>query len=329
MATKNAKISDLIPDPHNANKGTQRGLKALDASLRQYGAGRSILLDAKGRIIAGNKTAERAADIGMDDVIIVESDGSKVIAVQRTDLDLETDGGKARALATYDNRVGELDLDWDVDALGALDGDVLQDLWTQTEIAENEIEFSTPDPKDTLPGAYRPFVDNGRSKDGVVFFSVRKWILSKKKKDMQYVKDRKYELDDTFASAASEEISRFIMLSFGRGFFTHVTTPPRSHDTEYHLGTDFAKRVASSIGAEFVYMFKAWNRIGRHPMGEHADIEMDGIADSNARFLIVDDVAVSGNTLTAAVNEMRKKYPAACGVCWIYDRIINYGTPGE
>ena len=60
---KGAKISDLIPDAANANKGTQRGLKALDTSLRQYGAGRSILIDRDGRIIAGNKTAERAADI--------------------------------------------------------------------------------------------------------------------------------------------------------------------------------------------------------------------------------------------------------------------------
>ena len=131
-----AKLSEFTTDPHNANKGTQRGLKALDTSLRQYGAGRSILVDKNGRVIAGNKTLERAEDLGMDDVIVVESDGTKLVAVKRTDLDLEADGGKARALATYDNRVGQLDLDWDVDALSAVDTDVLKDLWTVDELDE-------------------------------------------------------------------------------------------------------------------------------------------------------------------------------------------------
>jgi DNA modification methylase len=72
----------------------------------------------------------------MDDVIVVESDGTKLVAVKRTDLDLEADGGKARALATYDNRAGQLDLDWDIDALSAVDTDVLKDLWTVDELDE-------------------------------------------------------------------------------------------------------------------------------------------------------------------------------------------------
>lgn len=38
--TNNRKLSDLIPDQANANKGTERGRYALEASLRQYGAGR-------------------------------------------------------------------------------------------------------------------------------------------------------------------------------------------------------------------------------------------------------------------------------------------------
>ncbi len=36
-------ISDLQPDPDNANLGTERGLRVLDDSLRECGAGRSIL----------------------------------------------------------------------------------------------------------------------------------------------------------------------------------------------------------------------------------------------------------------------------------------------
>lgn len=106
-----ANISDLTPDPRNANKGTQRGRGMLDQSLRQYGAGRSILLDKHNRIIAGNKTTEAAADIGLNDVVIVESDGTQLVAVKRTDLDL--DDNAARELAYADNRVAQVDLDWD------------------------------------------------------------------------------------------------------------------------------------------------------------------------------------------------------------------------
>ena len=110
---KQTKLDALIPDHANANKGTERGRYALEASLRQYGAGRSILLDKNGRIIAGNKTAEVASDVGIEDVVIVQTDGKQIVAVQRTDLDIDSEAG--RGLAYADNRVGELSLDWDAD----------------------------------------------------------------------------------------------------------------------------------------------------------------------------------------------------------------------
>ena len=44
----------LTPDRHNMNRGTERGLQLLEKSLRDYGAGRSILVDKAGNVIAGN-----------------------------------------------------------------------------------------------------------------------------------------------------------------------------------------------------------------------------------------------------------------------------------
>jgi site-specific DNA-methyltransferase (adenine-specific) len=131
-----AKVSDLIPDASNANRGTERGRYALEASLRKYGAGRSILLDREGRIIAGNKTAETAADVGIDDVIVVQTDGSKLVAVQRMDLDL--DSKEARELAYADNRVGQLDLDFDPEQILAdLQAGVdLDQFWRKDELDE-------------------------------------------------------------------------------------------------------------------------------------------------------------------------------------------------
>ena len=144
---KEAKIDDLQLDQHNANKGTKRGLKALDDSLRKFGAGRSILIDKNGRVIAGNKTVERAVDIGMENIIIVESDGSKLVAVQRTDLDLDDDHGSARALAMYDNRVGQLDLDWDVDQFQFVDLDIINNLFTREELEDLAIHFPDQEPQ--------------------------------------------------------------------------------------------------------------------------------------------------------------------------------------
>ena len=134
MSVESRKLHELTPDHANANKGTERGRYALEASLRQYGAGRSILLDKNGRIIAGNKTAEVAADVGMEDVIVVQTDGKQIVAVQRTDLDIDSVEG--RGLAYADNRVGELSLEWDAQqVLADLDAGMdLSGLWRQDEL---------------------------------------------------------------------------------------------------------------------------------------------------------------------------------------------------
>jgi len=126
-------LVDLKPDPQNANRGTDRGRTALAESLRAYGAGRAVLIDRKGRIIAGNKTVEQAKALGIP-LRVVKTDGRHLIAVQRDDLDLAVDP-RAKALAIADNRVGELDLEWDVDMLKQLraDGLDLSAFWTEQE----------------------------------------------------------------------------------------------------------------------------------------------------------------------------------------------------
>jgi DNA modification methylase len=110
-----AKIDQLIPDDVNFNKGTEYGQSLIEKSLRQFGAGRSILLDKNNRIIAGNKTVENAGQIGLDKVLIVETTGEEIVAVKRTDIDLDTKEGRELALA--DNATGAANLDWDEVAL--------------------------------------------------------------------------------------------------------------------------------------------------------------------------------------------------------------------
>jgi len=127
------RLTDLSPDPHNANRGTDRGRSSLAHSLQEFGAGRAVLIDRQGRIIAGNKTVEQAKRLNIP-LRVVKTDGHHLIAVQREDLDLSTDP-RARALAIADNRVGELDLEWDVEMLKKLhaDGLDLSAFWTDAE----------------------------------------------------------------------------------------------------------------------------------------------------------------------------------------------------
>ena len=126
-------LSDLTPDTKNANKGTQRGRGLLEKSLRQHGAGRSVLVDRDGEIIAGNKTVEIAAEIDLP-IKVVQTNGEELVVVQRTDLKLESKDGRGLALA--DNRIAEIDLEWDTDNLQFLadTGVELGEWWNHIEI---------------------------------------------------------------------------------------------------------------------------------------------------------------------------------------------------
>jgi hypothetical protein len=122
--TEERSLTDLKPDQRNPNAHTDKGRALLRSSLKRLGAGRSIVLDKHGRIIAGNATAAEAAESGIDGVIVVKSDGKKLIAVQRDDLDLDKDP-KAREMSIADNAIADADLQWDPKILRELkDSDV-------------------------------------------------------------------------------------------------------------------------------------------------------------------------------------------------------------
>ena len=127
---------NLRPDPKNANKGTSRGRAAVQNSLRLYGAGRSIVADKNGTVIAGNKTLDAARDAGIP-VKEVHTNGEELVVVVRDDMNLETDAS-ARELAYADNRAAELDLAWDDERLqkDLKAGVDLGKFWNELELGE-------------------------------------------------------------------------------------------------------------------------------------------------------------------------------------------------
>lgn len=136
-------IADAQSDTRNANRGTQRGKEMLKTSLSKFGAGRSILLDKNMRIIAGNKTQENAVEIGIEEMIVVHTTGDKLVAVVRDDLDINEQSGREMAYA--DNRIAEIDLNFDVDMLkeDLSNGIDLSDWWSDVE--RNELLNIAPD----------------------------------------------------------------------------------------------------------------------------------------------------------------------------------------
>jgi DNA modification methylase len=108
-------IKDLKSDHKNARKRTDRSAKLIAESLHRYGAARSIVIDEENRILAGNGTIEGAKAAGIQNVRVIETDGTEIIAVKRTGLSEDEKVG----LALADNRTSDLS-DWDAQMLQQL-----------------------------------------------------------------------------------------------------------------------------------------------------------------------------------------------------------------
>ncbi|MBV5348886.1 hypothetical protein JZU61_04420 [bacterium] len=185
------KIDKLIADDLNANKGTEYGGHLMEKSFRELGAGRSILLDRNNRIIAGNKSAETAAAIGLDNVIIVETDGTKLVAVKRMDIDIDSKQGRELALA--DNATSKANLAWDAEAIAQIteQWEVTPEDWgIKADIGENDPdaewkgmpEFKAEDQM----GAKQIIVHFKSMKDYELFGAIINQKLSDKTKSIWY-----------------------------------------------------------------------------------------------------------------------------------------------
>lgn len=142
-----AKVSDLVFDDKNFNKGTNAGKLLMQKSIAKFGAGRSVLVDSKNRIIAGNKTVENFTEAGYNKIQIIDSDKDTLVVVRRNDIDLDSPEGREFALA--DNQTAKVNIDFDFGQLESeLDESVLEEWGIDVPI---EIPEATEDDFDTTP----------------------------------------------------------------------------------------------------------------------------------------------------------------------------------
>ena len=107
----------------------------IEKSFRELGAGRSILLDKNGRVIAGNKSQQAAIAAGIKRVRVIETTGDELVAVKRTDVDIDSKEG--REMALLDNLTTQVNLTWD---------DVeLENMANQYDIDMNEWDMALPE----------------------------------------------------------------------------------------------------------------------------------------------------------------------------------------
>ena len=132
MSLKQVKISELKFDDKNANKHTEQGKRLLDKSITTLGLGRSILIDKDMNIIAGNGVTESAGENGLEDVIVVPTDGTKIIAVQRTDVSINSK--KGRRLAIADNQTAKVGIEFDNPVIDDLNNEYDLDLMAEWEM---------------------------------------------------------------------------------------------------------------------------------------------------------------------------------------------------
>lgn len=91
-------------DKRNYRKHNARNKDLINKSLKECGAGRSIVIDNEDNIIAGNGIYEQAQKLGLKTKVI-ETDGSELVVVKRTDL--QTDDEKRKQLAVMDNSASD------------------------------------------------------------------------------------------------------------------------------------------------------------------------------------------------------------------------------
>ena len=99
-------MSNIKFDKRNYRKHNEKNKKLIRKSLEECGTGRSIIVDSNEEIIAGNGVYEQAKAMNIP-VKVIETDGTELIAVKRTDLQTEVKSSfpfnHARSVTAYNS----------------------------------------------------------------------------------------------------------------------------------------------------------------------------------------------------------------------------------
>jgi len=148
-----AKLSDFKPQEKNANKHNEYGLTLLERSIQENGWMGAITTAADGETFAGSARLEKLAELMPDkEPIVIETDGATPVIIKRTDIPNAKDKRAVRA-GIADNRVQEVDLEWDTDIMGdmiAEDETIFDGLFNDEELIDFGV-MDEPESQDAEP----------------------------------------------------------------------------------------------------------------------------------------------------------------------------------
>ena len=131
--------ADLIQDEHNYRKHSETNKARIRKSIDEAGLGRSVVVDADGVLVAGNGVQQV---IDKDTPVrVVETDGTELVVVKRTDL--HTDDPRRKTLALADNATAD-DVEWDFEAIA--------EDWDADSVGEWGVEWPADDEENVQVG---------------------------------------------------------------------------------------------------------------------------------------------------------------------------------
>lgn len=149
MATK--KLTELKQDESNYNKHTQFGMSLLEKSIRKFGFVEAGLISEDDVICSGNARQETAVSIGMEDVQIIDIDGTKPVYLRKKGLKSGSNEFKELGLAL--NAVGKANVVFDAELIEAELGEAVCEEWgieSSVKLEAEEDDFNGVPPKEPI-----------------------------------------------------------------------------------------------------------------------------------------------------------------------------------
>ena len=120
--------ADLIQDANNYRKHSETNKARIKKSIDEAGLGRSVVIDADGVLVAGNGV-QQVVDPETP-VRVIETDGTELVVVKRTDL--HTGDPRRKTLALADNATSD-NVEWDFEAIA--------EDWTEDEAGDWGVDW--------------------------------------------------------------------------------------------------------------------------------------------------------------------------------------------
>ena len=224
--------ADLKQDSHNYRKHSDTNKARIKKSIDEAGLGRSVVIDADGVLVAGNGVQQV---IDKDTPVrVVETDGTELVVVKRTDL--HTDDPRRKTLALADNATAD-DVEWDYEAIEA-------DGWDEATAGEWGVEW----PKGAINNYSRKIeIPTYEPVEGVVELSE---LTDKSKYEQLCNEIEAAEIDSDIADFLKMAATRHIVFDYARIGDYYANASPEVQDLMERSALviiDFAKAVENGF----------------------------------------------------------------------------------